>query len=187
VGKILREIKLNSDLEREEDNMASLLRCQSWLTSWTFVAAELCLFDRQLMIVFNTGNGHWRIIFQQILMVHAQEMDIRVYIRWWYWSNIPPVVIIPEARYYVTVSEGRCCCSVPDVKYCCSVLKLYIFLKFLKSEIVVELFPMSNIVPESLMSDIKAKLLMLDTWPTTTTALLCRKALLAIVYCTAQY
>ena len=23
-----------------------------------------------------------------------------IYIRWWYWSNIPQVVIIPEARYY---------------------------------------------------------------------------------------
>jgi len=57
-------------------------------------AAELCLFDRQLMIVFDMGNGHWRIIVQQVLM------DTYIYIRWWYWSNIPQVIIIPEARYY---------------------------------------------------------------------------------------
>jgi len=42
----------------------------------------------------HTTYGHWRIIDG----VHAQEMAI--YIRWWYWSNIPQVVIIPEARYY---------------------------------------------------------------------------------------
>ena len=43
-----------------------------------------------------------------ILAMDIEELYFKwtyIYIRWWYWSNIPQVIIIPEARYY-----GYCSC-----------------------------------------------------------------------------
>jgi len=111
----------------------------------TFVAAELCLFDRQLMIVFDIGNGHWRIIFQQVLMAHAREMDSYVY---------PLVILIKySASDYYSWNQIL---SWPF-------LKADVVAQLLMSNIVVELLK-SYIVLKLLKSEIVVKFLKLNTW-----------------------
>ena len=58
------------NLEKEEKRMASLLRYQSWLTSWNLLLPRICLTEVKDYIL----NGHWRITDG----VHAQEMDIYI-------------------------------------------------------------------------------------------------------------
>jgi len=125
---------------------------QPWLTSWNICCCRECLFDRQLMIVFDIGNGH---ISQQVLMVHAQEMDIHIY----------PLVILVKysARGYYSWSQilsllflkANVLAQLLISNIVVELLKPYIVLKFMKSEIVVELFPKSAIV---------VKFLKLNTW-----------------------
>jgi len=59
VKKTLREIKSNFDLEKEERLHGILVT--TFNLDWhleTIAAAELYLFDRQLMIVLDISNGH---------------------------------------------------------------------------------------------------------------------------------
>ena len=69
------------------------------------------------MIVFDIGNGHRRIIFQQVLMVHAEEMDIYISV-----GDIGQIfhkwLLFLKPDIMVTVPEGRYCCSVADIEYC---------------------------------------------------------------------
>jgi len=114
--------------------------------------------------VFDIGNGHWRIIFQQVLMVHAREMDSYVY---------PLVILIKySASDYYSWNQIL---SWPFLKadvvaqllmsnIVVELLKSYIVLKLLKSEIVVELFPKSAIIVQFLKSEIVVKFLKLNTW-----------------------
>jgi len=136
----------------------------------TFAAAELCLFDRQLIIVFDIGNGRWRIIFQQVLMVQAQEMDIHIYplvillkystSGYHSWSQILSLLFLKT-----DVVAQLLMLSIVEL------LKSYTVLKFLKLEIVVKILKLSR-VAEFLIS-VRSKVLFI-------------KALLAIVYCIAQ-
>ena len=147
------------------------------------------------MLVWLTINDrvwywHWRIIFQQVLMVHAQEMDTYISVgdidqifRKWLLFLKPDII--------VAVPEGRRCCSVADIKYCCWVAEVITVLKFLKSEIVVEFFLKSAIIVQFLKSEIVIKFLKSDNvadirylvWYEA----LFIEASFAIAYCIEQY
>ena len=112
-------------------------------------AAELCLFDRQLMIVFDMGNGHWRIIVQQVLMdtyIYPLVILVKYSASDYYsWSQILSLLFLKaDVVAQLLISNITV-----------ELLKSYIVLKFLKSEIVVELFPKSAVV---------VKFLKLNTW-----------------------
>jgi len=177
------EIKLNSFRLRERRELYNIL-VTTFNLDWhleTFAAAELYLFDRQLMIVLDIGNGHWRIIFQMDIHTYISVGDIGQIFHKWLLFLKPDII--------VTVPEGRCCCSVPHVKYCwvAEVIysswvpevrdsvelfpKLAIIVQFLKLEIVDKIRKLNRVV-EFLIS-VRSKVLFI-------------KALLAIVCCTAQ-
>ena len=61
MGKILRKIKSNFDLDEEERHTASLLRYRSWLTSWNLLLPRIYLFDRSwwLYIQWTLKNYWW--------------------------------------------------------------------------------------------------------------------------------
>jgi len=85
----------------------------------TLAAAELCLFDRQLMIVLDIGNGHWRIIFQMDIHINLLVILVKYSASDYYsWNKILSLLFL-KSNIIITIPQDRCCCSVVDVEYCC--------------------------------------------------------------------
>jgi len=84
----------------------------------TFAAAELYLFDRQLMIVLDVGI--WTMDIEELYFkwtyTYIYVGDIGHIFRKWLLFLKPDIII--------TVPEGRCCCSVPDIEYYCWVAEV---------------------------------------------------------------
>ena len=148
--------------EREEKNCStSLLQHSTLIDIWNICAAELCLFDSNsssslVMEILDICNGHWRIIWTHI---HVYSLVI--------------IMSMAEFLQRVTVTDlcpelSHCCSRVPDIWQCSRTQTL---------------FQNSDTVPDSLMADNGPRYLAYYCYYYYYSAL-CRKALLAIVYCT---
>jgi len=117
-GKNLTGNKIKFRLGEKKITWHPCCNIQPWLISWNICCCRVVLVWQTIddrVGCWDMDNGHRRIIFQ---------MDIYIHIRWWYWSHIPQVIIIPETRYYNYCSWRQMLLFRPDIEYYCWVAEV---------------------------------------------------------------
>ena len=167
-------IKINvpSDWERRKELLNILVTTFNLDWHLKHLCCRVVFVWQQFVIVFGCGN----IEYQQWTL--KNYMDMYIYIQWWCWSSILQVLFL----------------KADDIVQ----LLVLSMVEFLKLEIVTSLLPkLANTVPEFLIPDTVQEypILFQTRWCQTLDqdtkylayyyySVLCRKALLAIVYCT---